>query len=305
VTNGVLVIDKPAGPTSHDVVARVRRAIGIRRIGHTGTLDPLATGVLPLVIGRATRLAQYFAAREKAYDADIALGVATETDDATGRARDPVTVGASSRRLPRRVEVEEALSRFRGSLLQTPPDYSAKRVDGERAYRLARQRVPVRLEPVPVTVYDLTLLEVVDSIVRLRLTCSAGFYVRALARDLGAALGLGGRLERLRRTRSGEFTLDHTSALEAVEEGGRAALEQVIPMNRLLTSVPGLVLTATGLRRASHGNDVAPEHLTQPSRAGHPSHAGNVRLLDEGGELVAIAEACVERGVLRPVVVLV
>jgi tRNA pseudouridine55 synthase len=305
---GVLVVDKPAGPTSHAVVARVRRATGVARVGHTGTLDPFATGVLALVLGRATRLAQFVAAGEKEYVAEIRLGRVTDTYDRTGIFAE----AAVSARAIGRSEVDSALAAFRGTFSQRPPPYSAKKVKGIRAYDLARQAITPDLKAVEVTVHRLELLEFQPGswespdpdrapLVRLRLATSAGFYVRSLAHDLGLRLGCGAWLHGLRRLRSGDFTLAEATPLETVEQRGREALDRLCPLERLLPNLPGVVLNDVGVRRALHGNDLAPEHLAQPS--GVPE-ARRVRLLDERGRLLGIAEPAPGGGLLHPVVVL-
>jgi len=307
--DGVLIIDKPAGPTSHDVVARVRRALGLSRIGHTGTLDPLATGVLPLVIGRATRLASLFSATEKEYDAAVRLGAATETYDAAHRAgpAPPAPEGIDAAR------VDRALDEFRGTYEQMPPPYSAKKVDGVPAYKAARRHDPVELRAVTVTVSDLSLTSYIDGLACLRVRSSAGFYVRSLAHDLGGRLGCGAHLESLRRVRAGTFEEAAAVALATVEAEGRAASQWVIPMNRLLFHVPAVVLNERGVRRAAHGNDLAfddvvPASGTGRAEAGFGTAAGATaggrwRLLDEAGTLLAIAETR-PGGALHPVIVL-
>ncbi len=302
--DGVLIIDKPAGPTSHDVVARVRRALGLSRIGHTGTLDPLATGVLPLVIGRATRLASLFSATEKEYEAAVRLGAATETYDAAHRAgpAPPAPEGIDAAR------VERALDEFRGTYAQTPPPYSAKKIDGVPAYKRARRNDPVELRAVTVTVSDLSLSSYDDGLASLRVRSSASFYVRTLAHELGARLGCGAHLESLRRVRAGPFDQAAAVALATVEAEGRGASQWVIPMNRLLAHVPAVVLNERGVRRAAHGNDLAPDDVAVPAGTGPTSPAGDQaagrwRLLDEAGTLLAIAEVR-PGGALHPVIVL-
>ena len=234
--DGLLVVDKPAGPTSHEVVARVRRALGERRIGHTGTLDPAATGVLALVLGRATRLARFLSASDKSYDAVIRLGVATDTNDAQGTPAAPPHQGP----LPSRDVIDRALDEFRGTFLQQPPAYSAKKIDGRRSYRLAREdrhTTPARLprrgprhsprrfpDPVTVTTHQIELVSVNRDMVTLRVACSAGFYVRALAHDLGARLRVGAHLLNLRRTRAGDVTLDQALELDAIERDPAGAV---------------------------------------------------------------------------------
>jgi len=303
--DGVLVIDKPAGPTSHDVVALARRWLRERQIGHTGTLDPLATGVLPLVVGRATRLAQFLVAGDKVYDATIRLGFATDTFDASGR---PVPASPASRpsggerRVPSRPEIEAALTGLVGTYPQQPPVYSAKKVAGERAYTLARRDLPVRLEPAVVTAYRIVLQEVEGHLVRAEIACSTGFYVRTLAHELGVRLGTGAHLAALRRTRSGEFGLEMAVTLEALEQDREQSLTRLAPLDRLLLGLAAVVLTPEGAQRASHGHDIGPPEVTSPLPA---RLDGLFRLLDQGGRLLAIAEPGRFGGSLHPSVVLV
>lgn len=298
--SGVLVIDKPAGPTSHDVVGRVRRALGTSRIGHTGTLDPLATGVLPLVVGRATRLASLFSGAEKEYDAGVRLGLATDTYDAallTGPTPPPPPgIGAA--------EVDAVLAEFRGRFSQYPPAYSAKKINGVAAYTLARRNEPVQPHAVPVTVHSLALVAYADGLARLQIRCSAGFYVRSLAHDLGARLGCGAHLETLRRGRAGCFDESAACRLHEVEAEGAAAARRLVPLSALLPEVPGVILTERGVRRASHGNDLAGDDFAA-SPGGPPAPAAERwRLLDGRGMLLGIAERRPD-GALHPVIVLV
>lgn len=294
--DGVLVVDKPAGPTSHDVVARARRALGTRRIGHTGTLDPQATGVLPLVVGRATRLAGLLTAADKEYEADVVFGRATDTFDAAGR----VTEETVAR--PAREAVAAALERFRGVFQQTPPAYSAKKVGGVRAYVRARQRAPLALPPVTVTVHTLEAIAWGPDRVRLRLRAAPGFYVRALAHDLGQAVGCPAHLAALRRTRAGGFGLAEAVPFEALEPGSREALRaRVVPLEGLLADVPAARLTPGGLRKARHGQPVGVADLAAPAPVG-PRHL--VRLFAPDGQLVALAEPVGGPALLHPVIVL-
>ena len=301
--DGVLVIDKPSGPTSHDVVARVRRALGTSRIGHTGTLDPLATGVLPLVIGKATRLASLLSSTDKTYEAAVRLGCATETYDASERQ----AAGLAPPPAPdvTRGAVEQALEEFRGRYLQAPPAYSAKKIDGVAAYRLARRNKPVQPAPVSVHVSELILLDLLDGLARLTVTASAGFYVRSLAHELGARLGCGAHLEGLRRTRAGAFGVDQATPLDVIEAEGSRAAERLLPMNGLLPDLPAFVLTEAGARRASHGNEIKPEDIVPPAPGTvGTSLQGPIRLLDGSGRLLGIAREA-GKGALRPAVVLV
>ena len=301
--DGVLVVDKPPGLTSHDVVARVRRALGIRRVGHIGTLDPMATGVLPLVVGRATRLAALLGVGHKVYEGLILLGVATDTYDRTGKvtadARDITGVGLTQ--TPSRAEVEKLAEDFVGTYAQRPPPFSAKKIGGVRAYRLARRRRPVDPAPVNVTVHTLDILNVTASHIRCRVSCEPGFYMRALAHDLGTALGCGACLESLHRERSGPFGLDQAVTLDALEGAKSSLSSLLLPIADLLPDVPKLLLTAHGTKRASHGNDLLPSDVISSHREWG---TGLVRLCDEQGTLVAIARADTTL-LLRPLIVLV
>jgi tRNA pseudouridine55 synthase len=306
--HGVIVVDKPAGPTSHDVVARVRRALGTSRIGHTGTLDPFATGVLPLVIGRATRLAQFLTADEKEYDAGIRFGRATRTYDANDRLFSDHDVGAvvpiEPPQMPAGVDaarIETALPAFTGSYLQTPPPFSAKKIGGVRAYKLARRNTPVEIRPIQVTVRALTLQAYSDGLARVHVVCSAGFYVRTLAHGLGERMGCGAHLESLRRTRAGDFTLEHAVSLDDLDRLGTGAGRWIVPMSSLLPRLPLVVVTDSGAKRAAHGNALGPGDLAQPIRS-EPGR--RVRVLDGDGTLLGIAEP-IDGGLLHPVVVLV
>ena len=303
--HGVLVVDKPAGPTSHDVVARVRRALGVRKIGHTGTLDPLATGVLPLVVGRAARLASLFSGSDKEYYAGVRLGLATDTYDSEGRTGPPPAVPPSID-VPR---IEAALGAFRGTYLQTPPAYSAKKIAGVAAYTLARRQQRVDLSPVPVTVRHLSLESYDCGLAYVRVRCSAGFYVRSLAHDLGAQLGCGAHLESLRRTCAGAFEERVAAELDAIERAGGAASAWLIPLEQLLPDLPAVVLNERGARRATHGNDLALEDMAAGSTVEPPTNPEAIasrrwRLLDAAGMLLGIAEMR-PSGVLHPLVVLV
>ncbi len=303
--NGVLVIDKPAGPTSHDVVAVVRRTIGLSRVGHTGTLDPLATGVLALVIGQATRLAAFMSGADKEYIARIRFGVATETYDAEDRSAAGIAVVAVAGL--HEAAIVEALPAFAGRYLQTPPPYSAKKIGGTPAYKLARQWKPVEVKAVEVTVSDIDLLTYGEGVAEVRVVCSSGFYVRSLAHDLGQRLGCGAHLEALRRTRAGTFTLDDAVPLGAVatEEGRAVAEDRLVPLKRLLTHLPAVVVGDAGAKRASHGGDLRPEDFAAEAAAPRDlSDEHRVRLLDGSGSLLGLAEPR-PGGLLHPVVVLV
>ena len=313
--DGLLIVDKPVGPTSHDVVARVRRALGERRIGHTGTLDPMASGVLPLVLGRATRLARFLSATEKTYIAVVRLGMETDSHDADGQPVGDPYDGA----MPDPAAIERALDSFRGTFLQQPPRFSAKKIGGIRSHALARQQRaqpstalrpgpstslapgPVVATPVSVTVSDLRLLGARGNDVELALTCSAGFYVRALAHELGRQLGTGAHLAALQRTRVSDLRLEDAIALDAIVGDAKAASAAVIPMGRMLTTLPAAALSDEGVRRARHGRLLGPGDFCAPLPQAAP---GFMRLLDSSGDLVGVAEPERGPGVLHPVVIL-
>jgi tRNA pseudouridine55 synthase len=300
--DGVLLIDKPTGPTSHDVVARLRSTSGATRIGHTGTLDPRATGLLPLVVGKATRLAQILGGGDKTYEAIVRLGFATDTDDADGE-----RIGDVTSILPDDEAIDRALAAFAGTIEQVPPDHSAKRVGGHRAYDLARSAKPVSLPPVSVTVRSIDRTSRIGEMVGLRITSTSGFYVRALARDLGRVLGCGGHLVDLRRTRSGQFEVASAVPLETAERLGRAIASRVVSPADALPDLVGVRVTPAGLKRAEHGNPLGPEHLESryvppPGGGGSAGAPRPVKIVDAEGRLVALAWS--RGGALHPSVVL-
>jgi tRNA pseudouridine55 synthase len=295
---GVIVVDKPAGVTSHDVVHIVRRACGGMRVGHTGTLDPFATGVLALVLGRATRLAQFFSGADKEYLADIRLGSATDTYDATGT----VTFTASGPdRMPARAEIERVLADFRGAQEQMPPPFSAKMTGGVRAYTRARQGLPADLHPSSVIAHALDGIEIDGDTVRVHVHCSAGYYVRSLAHEVGRVLGVGGHLIALRRIRSGAFGLARAQSLEDIIRQPAASLGHLQPLDTLLPEIPAVHLTTEGALRVAHGQTVGPNHTS--ASAGNPIPV-RVRLVGPDGQLLGLADRQ-EGGVLHPSLVLV
>lgn len=276
-TEGVLRIDKPEGPTSHDVVAMTRRALRTRRIGHTGTLDPFASGLLLLCLGRATRIAEYLTGLPKTYLASIRLGVSTDTDDRTGE----IVRRSDASRDPSELDVRRALEAQTGTLRQLPPVYSAKKVGGERMYAAARRGEELERTPVEVTVHRLELLSYEPPDLRVEVECSSGTYIRAIARDVGEALGVGGHLTELRRTAVGSHRVEDAIPVERLddEHAVRAAL---LPPAEALDHLPRLTISAQDAKRISHGGAIAaPE--------GAPS-GGVVALVSDGGELLAIAE---------------
>ncbi len=307
--DGVLVIDKPAGPTSHDIVACVRRTLGLKKVGHLGTLDPLATGVLPLVVGRATRLASHFAGASKQYDAVIRLGLITDTYDITGTVvggadapRPDATPTALGVLQPSPETIAHTVAGFVGSYPQRPPPFSAKKIDGVRAYDLARRRQPVEVTPAQVTVEAITLLSIDGPRIRCRIVCSSGFYVRSLAHDLGGVLGCGGCLETLRRERHGPFTLQAAVPLAQIVGDRAWVATQLMPMGSLLPGIPAVVVSDLAASRAAHGNPLRVADLVPGTGLPLPN-TGWVRVFDEHGRLLAVAD----RGgdILQPKIVLV
>ncbi len=279
-------MDKPAGWTSHDVVNKIRRITGEHSVGHLGTLDPLATGVLPLLLGRATRLAKFYGSSDKVYEATIRFGFATTTYDTEG---DATTEAVSVSLDPEQLEL--ALTQFRGGIEQVPPAFSAKKIRGVAAYKLARRDQVVELAPVRVEIHGLELLRVSGDTAELRVHCSSGTYIRSLAHDLGGVLGCGAHLVDLRRTRSGEFQTAHT--IEKLETDFASVM---IPAAGLLPSFPMVEVDDTAAAQIRHGRDFR----TNPFRA---LDAKYVKAVSEIGELIAIGQAVLPN-LYHPVVVL-
>jgi tRNA pseudouridine55 synthase len=266
---GVLLVDKPAGVTSHDVVALVRRALKVRRVGHAGTLDPFATGLLVLLVGRGTRLIPFIDGEPKVYEATIRFGAETETDDLTG----DVTRSADA---PSDASIAEGIAQLTGELLQIPPSYSAKQVAGTRAYAAARRGESLELAASRVVVHEWSDVVREGNDLTARITCGGGTYIRSLARDLGRLTGSAAHLARLRRIRAGSFSVDGAVSVETIRDGAATLL----PLRASIPSLPVQQLDADELRRVSHGNPVE-------NRTGAP----RVALTDAADDLVAIADA--------------
>ncbi len=266
---GVLNIDKPQGLTSHDVVARVRRITGIRRVGHAGTLDPLATGVLLVCVGKATRVVEYLQRGKKVYDTVIRLGEETDTYDAEGRVVATAEVPDFSRS-----DLERALDAFRGEILQVPPMYSAVKKDGQPLYKLARQGKEVTRPPRQVTIYAIEILDWTRPDLTLRVTTSPGVYIRSLAHDLGQALGVGGHVRALRRIASGQFRVEDAITLEALEAAGPDWPRYLHGLRAALAMLPAVILDPDQARRFLHGQRIP---LTPPS---HIPSKQELRVLD-------------------------
>ncbi len=279
--NGIVIIDKPQEWTSQDVTARLRRVFNTRRIGHGGTLDPMATGVLPVFVGRATRGVEFFEHAEKTYETVLKLGITTDTEDTTGTVLTQQEVSVTEE------QVQAVLENFRGEILQVPPMYSALKVNGQKLCDLARKGKEVERKPRPITIHQLTLLEMGTDTLRLRVRCSKGTYIRTLCKDIGQALGCGGCMEALRRTTAGEYTIEESVPLQTLldAENPEAYLRTVDTMFR---NHPAVTLTPNQEKRCRNGNsfslDLAP---------------GTYRAYSQSGEFLMLAK--VENGVMETV----
>ncbi len=279
--DGIVIVDKPQGWTSQDVTARLRRVFGTRRIGHGGTLDPMATGVLPVFVGRATRAVEFFEHAEKTYETVLRLGITTDTEDMTGTVLTEENVSFTEEQL------QETLAAFRGEILQVPPMYSALKVNGQKLCDLARKGKTVERQPRPITIHELTLVERGENILRLRVRCSKGTYIRTLCKDIGEKLGCGGCMESLRRVAAGEYTVDEAVPLQTLldTEEPEKYLRDVDTMFR---NYPAVTLTANQETRCRNGNafsvSLAP---------------GAYRAYSQGGEFLMLAK--VDGGVMSTI----
>jgi len=303
--DGVLVIDKPSGMTSHDVVARTRRILHERRIGHTGTLDPFATGVLVVLLGKATRLSQFLTGVDKEYEAIIRLGYATDTGDRTGN---PLPGPAEVRNWTE-AEIEAALQSLRGDIDQIPPMYSAKKVEGKKLYELARRGESVERKPVRVCIHEFAAIRPEGQLIKdnldgtfdfhTRVSCSSGTYVRTLAEDFGKRLYVGAHLAELRRTRVGDWRIDQAITLDElkIHFGEESMGTVLLPAGAGISWLPSLHLSGEDVRRASHGREVK---VAEPEWA----DGENVRMYDGEDELIAIGRYDASAQSLHPHVVL-
>lgn len=310
--DGALVINKPRGKTSHDVVEAVRQLLGFRQIGHLGTLDPLATGVLVLLLGRATRLAQFYMGRRKRYTCAVRFGFATDTYDADGEPQGPDLAPSLDR-----ANLETLAAKFIGRISQTPPPFSAKKIHGRPAHELARKKKPVELKPVDVEVYEFRLTAVEGSLARFTVECGSGTYIRSLAHELGKLEGSGAHLAEIVRTAVGEFTLDQAIALEDLAAAARSGrvLDCIIPLRGLLSDLPRVTVLPVLERRIQHGAkfnipiaQIQPGHSTAAQEAPAELDSGEwkparLRVFNGQDQLIAIAQAVVPR-TYQPVVVL-
>ena len=276
--DGILVIRKEKGYTSHDVVAKLRGILHMKKIGHTGTLDPAAEGVLPVALGRGTRLVELLTEKEKTYEAVLRLGVSTDTQDMTGTVLSemPVTVTEE--------EVREAVESFVGEQMQVPPMYSALKVNGKKLYELAREGKTIERKPRPVVFYEIRIMDISLPLVRISVTCSKGTYIRTLCNDIGEKLGCGGAMEELLRTRSGNFTLEESLMLSQVEEAvsDGTIMEKIVPVEEVLSMYPALTATVEGDRLLHNGNPL-PETMVQGG-----NREEKVRMYKSSGDFTGI-----------------
>lgn len=279
--NGIVIVDKPAGWTSQDVTARLRRVFNTRRIGHGGTLDPMATGVLPVFVGRATRGVEFFEHAEKSYEAVLYLGITTDTEDITGTVLERREANVT------REALEAALEAFRGEILQVPPMYSALKVDGQKLCDLARKGREVERKPRPITIHELELLNLEGSLARLRVRCSKGTYIRTLCKDIGEALGCGGCMEALRRTSAGEYSIDEAVPLERLLEAENPG-QFLRDVDTMFRGFPAVTLTPNQEKRCRCGNSFS---LRLPE--------GTYRAYSQSGEFLMLAR--VEDGVMSTI----
>ena len=279
--NGIVIVDKPQGWTSQDVTARLRRVYATRRIGHGGTLDPMATGVLPVFVGRATRGVEFFEHAEKTYETVLLLGRTTDTQDVTGTVLAEKAVRLSP------ADIENVLPRFRGEILQVPPMYSALKVNGKKLYELARKGQEVERQPRPITVFELTNLGFDGTRLRLRVRCSKGTYIRTLCQDIGEALGCGGCMEALRRVRAGEYGIEDAVPLEQLLES-ETPEQYLRSLDTMFAHCPAVTLTANQEKRCRNGNPFS-----------SPLPQGTYRAYSQSGEFLMLAK--VEDGVMTTV----
>jgi tRNA pseudouridine55 synthase len=309
--DGALVVDKPRGKTSHDVVDAIRHLAGFRQVGHLGTLDPLATGVLVLLLGRATRLVQFYSGRRKRYTTGFRFGFSTDSYDADGEAQGPDNAPTLSAATLERLAAERI-----GRFAQMPPIFSAKKVNGRPAYELARKKKEVELKPVEVELFEFKLTEIAGPVARFIVECSSGTYIRSLAHEMGQKLGCGAHLAEICRTAVGEFSLQQAWKLDDLAEAARAGKfkECLIPMENLLPNFPSANVLPVIEKRVRHGarfnvnvSQIQPGRTEIPPGATVELDAGDprpprLRVFDSQKKLIAIAEAVVPR-TYQPVVV--
>ncbi|MEW6234302.1 MAG: tRNA pseudouridine(55) synthase TruB [Candidatus Omnitrophota bacterium] len=281
--DGVLNINKPAGLTSHDVVDRIRRAAKMKKVGHTGTLDPMATGVLPLCLGKATKIVQFLIAQDKEYAVTMTLGIVTDSQDTTGQIVEEVPVPTLDE-----AKIQEIFQRYTGESMQTPPMISAKHHKGKRLYQLARQGVEVEREPCKITIYDLTLLNMRLPEIEFRVICSKGTYIRTLCHDLGEALGSGAAMSGLVRVRCGVFHLDGAVDLDGLQSPDDVA-KRLVGLNDALGSMPSVSVGSEGKASLHCGRSLTGGSITR--RSGDFDSGSLVRVTTRDGSLIGVGKA--------------
>lgn len=300
--DGLIVVDKPAGWTSHDVVLKLRGILRVRRIGHAGTLDPLATGVLLVTVGQATRLFPYLSGADKTYTGEIRLGLETDTYDSEGQ-----PTGPESRDFPDKNRLLEAASSFVGEISQLPPSFSAKKINGRPAFKLARQGLRPELEPVKVTIHRFLVLDYNPPLVNFLVECSSGTYIRSLAHDLGQKLGCGAHLSALRRIASGLYTEEEALSLERIEKLAReqAFGRFLLPLDRLLPEYPAVWVDKEGARAFGHGTRFSLNQVCRASLAGsRPGQQEVFRVFSGEDRLLGLARYEAQEQVFQPELVL-
>ena len=279
--NGIVIIDKPEGWTSQDVVSKLRGVLHTKRIGHGGTLDPMATGVLPVFVGRGTRAVEFFEHAEKCYETVLRFGITTDTEDITGTVLEEKPVSVT------RQQLEAALEQFRGDIQQIPPMYSALKINGQKLCDLARKGKEVERTPRTITIMALTLLEFTGNTARLRVACSKGTYIRTLCKDIGERLGCGGCMESLRRVQAGAYTIDEAIPLSQLVESDDPE-RYLRPVDTMFVQYPSVTLTEKQALRCRNGNSFS---ITLPE--------GTYRAYDEAGAFLMLAK--VESGVMSTI----
>jgi tRNA pseudouridine55 synthase len=299
--NGIIVVDKPVDWTSHDVVLHLRKTLRIKKIGHSGTLDPLATGVLLITVGQATRLFPYLSRLDKTYTGEIRFGQATETYDTRGR-----PVGPESSDFPEEKELRRTIEFFEGEITQLPPSFSAKKVNGQPAFKLAREGLAPNLSPVEVKVFRFLMIEYSPPFLKFLIECSSGTYIRTLAHDLGQKLGCGAHLTQLRRVAVGRYTEEEAFSLEKIQEltGKKEISEFIIPLDQLLPDYPAVWLNQLSVKAFLHGSKIGLDQVVRASLVRYSASAEPLyRIFSDEEKLLGLASFNRENRFFQPVLV--
>ncbi|HEK85973.1 MAG: tRNA pseudouridine(55) synthase TruB [Candidatus Saccharicenans sp.] len=306
--HGLIIVDKPKGWTSHDVILHLRKILGTKKIGHTGTLDPLATGVLLITIGQATRLFPFFCSLDKTYSGEIRLGIATETYDSEGH-----PLGPECFNFPSEKKLREAVKSFEGHITQLPPPFSAKKINGQAAFRLARKGLSPQLKPIKVTIHRFLILDYSPPLLKFEVECSSGTYIRTLAHDLGQRLGCGGHISQLRRLAVGYYTEEEAYPLEKIKEMVKKEQSARIikPLETLLPHLPAIWLDEAGSKEFLHGSKITFERVAranlspdQPKLVRLVIEKDTFRIFSSEGGLLGLATFIPENRYFQPRIVL-